>query len=194
MPRQKNERTINFKPITTDFLPVGVNDSDVISLLPEEIESIYLMDLLNLYQEEAAQKMEVSRSTFARIIKSARQKIATSILNGKSLHLITVKNKYIVAFCSNSKEIFENLEPKNQFICILKIDKNSIISKLFLDNPIYLNNSKPAKILPEIFINHDVNFFITSKIGEGLKNSMNAKGINIIKQNNFDINSLKNIF
>ena len=46
------------------------------------MEALYLMDLLGLYQEAAAEKMEVSRPTFARIIKSARHKVALALAWG----------------------------------------------------------------------------------------------------------------
>ena len=75
MARHKSKRSISFRPPCSHFIPQEhALHEEAISLLAEEVEALYLMDLLELYQEEAAQKMEVSRPTFARIIKSARNK------------------------------------------------------------------------------------------------------------------------
>lgn len=53
----------------------------------EELEAIRLKDLEGLEQGECAQKMEVSRPTFQRILLSAREKIADSLINGKTIHI-----------------------------------------------------------------------------------------------------------
>ena len=53
----------------------------------EELEAIRLKDLEGLEQSECAEKMEVSRPTFQRILLSAREKIADSLVNGKIIHI-----------------------------------------------------------------------------------------------------------
>jgi predicted DNA-binding protein (UPF0251 family)/DNA-directed RNA polymerase subunit RPC12/RpoP len=53
----------------------------------EELEAIRLKDLEGLEQGECAEKMEVSRPTFQRILISAREKIADSLVNGKTIHI-----------------------------------------------------------------------------------------------------------
>lgn len=53
----------------------------------EELEAIRLKDLEGLEQGECAEKMEVSRPTFQRILLSAREKIADSLVNGKVIHI-----------------------------------------------------------------------------------------------------------
>ncbi len=51
----------------------------------EEIGAIRLKDLEGLNQEEAAEKMNISRPTFQRILVEARQKIAESLIKGKAI-------------------------------------------------------------------------------------------------------------
>jgi hypothetical protein len=51
----------------------------------DELEAIRLADLEGLYQEQAAEKMGVSRPTFARILESGRKKVADALVNGKGL-------------------------------------------------------------------------------------------------------------
>jgi len=53
----------------------------------EEIEALNLKDVENMDQETAAKKMGVSRSTFQRIIKSARYKLVKAITEGKALKI-----------------------------------------------------------------------------------------------------------
>jgi predicted DNA-binding protein (UPF0251 family) len=60
---------------------------DIITLLPEEVEAIRLADLLDLEQEEIAQRMGVSRKTAWKDLHSARKKIADAVINGKALHM-----------------------------------------------------------------------------------------------------------
>ncbi|MDF2594764.1 MAG: hypothetical protein K0R69_1105 [Clostridia bacterium] len=53
----------------------------------EELEAIRLKDLEGFEQGECAAKMEVSRPTFQRILLAAREKIADSLINGKTIHI-----------------------------------------------------------------------------------------------------------
>ena len=62
-------------------------DGIVISLQPEEIELIRLIDLEGLEQEEAAEKLGVSRKTAWRDLHEARRKIADALVNGKGIDM-----------------------------------------------------------------------------------------------------------
>ncbi len=63
------------------------DESEGISLQPEEIELIRLIDLEGLEQEEAAEKLGVSRKTAWRDLHEARRKIADALVNGKSIEM-----------------------------------------------------------------------------------------------------------
>jgi predicted DNA-binding protein (UPF0251 family) len=56
-----------------------------ISLTLDEFEALRLADHEGLYQEKAAQQMNVSRPTFGRILESAHRKIAEVLVHAKSL-------------------------------------------------------------------------------------------------------------
>jgi predicted DNA-binding protein (UPF0251 family) len=58
-----------------------------VALTVDELEAIRLADLEGLYQEEAAQRMNVSRQTFGRIITEAHKKIADALVHGKALSI-----------------------------------------------------------------------------------------------------------
>jgi predicted DNA-binding protein (UPF0251 family)/DNA-directed RNA polymerase subunit RPC12/RpoP len=53
----------------------------------EELEAVRLKDLEGLEQSQCAEKMGVSRPTFQRILLSAREKIADSLVNGKMIRI-----------------------------------------------------------------------------------------------------------
>ncbi len=53
----------------------------------DEFEAIRLSDYLGLYQEKAAEMMQISRQSFALILKSARKKIARTLVDGRGLEI-----------------------------------------------------------------------------------------------------------
>ncbi|HCW79962.1 MAG TPA: hypothetical protein DG942_02510 [Ruminococcaceae bacterium] len=89
MARPVKWRKIENVPAVQFFVPAeaGLDAVPENILKIEEIEAIRLKDLEGLEQEECAEKMEVSRPTFQRILISARQKIADSLINGKAIHI-----------------------------------------------------------------------------------------------------------
>jgi predicted DNA-binding protein (UPF0251 family)/predicted Fe-Mo cluster-binding NifX family protein len=89
MSRPQKHRRVAFIPDVTFFKPAGIplRDIEEIQLTVEELEAIRLKDLEGLEQGEGADKMNVSRPTFQRILSSARQKIAEALLNGKSIRI-----------------------------------------------------------------------------------------------------------
>ena len=52
-----------------------------------ELESIRLVDLEGLTQEEAAERMGISRRTFWNDLKSARIKVATALVKGMPIRI-----------------------------------------------------------------------------------------------------------
>jgi predicted DNA-binding protein (UPF0251 family) len=51
----------------------------------DEFEAVRLADAEELYHEEAAARMNISRQTFGRIVGEARKKIAGAITSGKAI-------------------------------------------------------------------------------------------------------------
>ena len=89
MSRPVQARKIEFVPRITFFKPAGVPrlELEEVALTLDELEALRLADLNGLYQEKAAPKMAVSRSAFARILESARRKVADALVHGKCLRL-----------------------------------------------------------------------------------------------------------
>jgi len=89
MPRPIKWRRIAFIPEATYFKPAGISlrALEEVCLSMEEVEAIRLKDLEGLEQEEGAEKMNISRPTFQRVLTSARQKIAEALLHGKAIRI-----------------------------------------------------------------------------------------------------------
>jgi predicted DNA-binding protein (UPF0251 family) len=89
MGRPKTCRRVGFLPDTKFFKPRGIPLSllEEVILTVDECEAIRLADLEGLYQEQAAEKMAVSRQTFGRIIESAHKKVAETLIKGKALKI-----------------------------------------------------------------------------------------------------------
>jgi len=194
MPRHKCRRATSYQPLITRFMPKGGVHEEAITLIPEEIEALYLMDLLGLYQEEAATKMEVSRPTFARIIKTARQKVSLALLCGHQLHLEVKRDRYVIAFCCDDKEHFENLHPKGKYIFIFTVQDQTIEQTLCLDNPAHEKEVKPPLTLTPLFQEYNVNFFLTATLGQGLKNTLASGGIQVISKESISEEEIPKLF
>lgn len=53
----------------------------------DELEAVKLADYDGLKHEEGAEKMNISRATFGRILEKGRKKIAGSIIKGKAIRI-----------------------------------------------------------------------------------------------------------
>lgn len=81
-------RKIENVPSILNFIPSkNETEGPKNTLKMEELEAIRLKDLEGLEQGECAEKMEVSRPTFQRILISAREKVADSLINGKAINV-----------------------------------------------------------------------------------------------------------
>jgi len=56
-----------------------------IDLLRDELETLKLCDMEGLTQEQAGQKMGISRGTIQRILTRARQKVTEALVTGAAL-------------------------------------------------------------------------------------------------------------
>ncbi len=100
-------------PESNYFKPRGIPLSmlEEVNLTVDELEAIRLADLDGLYQEQAAEKMKVSRQTFGRIIESAHKKVAEALVKGKALKIeggefeMAARRKFKCDECQHSWEL-----------------------------------------------------------------------------------------
>lgn len=89
MPRPKFNRHIGFLPKNFCFKPKGIPLSELeeVVLSVDELEAMRLADCEGLYQEQSAQKMQISRQTFGRVLESAHKKVAQALIEGKAIRI-----------------------------------------------------------------------------------------------------------
>jgi predicted DNA-binding protein (UPF0251 family) len=74
-------------PPTNSFAPSPQGNLEPIFLEMAELEAFRLVDLEGLSQEEAGQRMRISRGTVWRLVQSARRKTAQAISEGRPLRI-----------------------------------------------------------------------------------------------------------
>jgi uncharacterized protein len=89
MPRPKCCRRVGALPVCPIYKPAGVPVSSLreVALEVDEFEALRLADYEGLYQEQAAERMGVSRQTFGRIVEAARKKVAQALIEGCALKI-----------------------------------------------------------------------------------------------------------
>jgi len=82
---------LGITPPIGSFTPNPPRNLEPISLEMAELEAFRLVDLEGLSQEEAGQRMGVSRGTVWRLVQSARKKTAQALSEGRPLLFTTEK-------------------------------------------------------------------------------------------------------
>ena len=87
MARPKQYRKIDAPPLMMGFKPFGIKRSllESVTLQYDEYEAIRLLDYEGLNQEQASERMNISRPTLTRIYEIARKTIAKALMEGKMI-------------------------------------------------------------------------------------------------------------
>ncbi len=78
---------IEHDPKARIFKPYPDSESEPVILEPDELEVLRLVDLEGLSQEEAGEKMGISRGTIWRLLKSARRKTTLALTDGRTIRI-----------------------------------------------------------------------------------------------------------
>jgi predicted DNA-binding protein (UPF0251 family) len=78
-----NINSMIFIPHAPDGRPIAAGEPIV--LAPDEVEALRLVYLEGLRQEEAAERMGISRGTLWRTLDSARRKLVRAIIEGRPI-------------------------------------------------------------------------------------------------------------
>jgi len=89
MPRPRKWRKVCCLPDSSRFGPLDspAEGEYFVNMTVDEYETIRLIDLEGLSQEECAGQMNVARTTVQGIYSDARKKLAESLVNGKILRI-----------------------------------------------------------------------------------------------------------
>ena len=105
-------RRVECSPGVTYFKPRGipVAQLDEVILSLDEYEAIRLADQEGLYQEAAAEQMNISRQTFGNILRTAHQKVAEALVQGLAMKIeggsyqMETMKKFQCAECNHTWE------------------------------------------------------------------------------------------
>jgi predicted DNA-binding protein (UPF0251 family) len=107
MAKPKKDRQVQYPPSVVYFKPQGIPmvalEQETITV--DEYEAIRLVDRDGLDQAQAAKRMGVSRATCARIVESARRKVASALSEGKAIRIeggnvVLKRNRFRCIDCS----------------------------------------------------------------------------------------------
>lgn len=128
MTRPKKDRVIYREPLFSRFKPAGIKAAilDRIDLTIDEYEATRLADYLGYNHLQASKIMNISRSTFSRLIDRARNKIAIFIIEGKELDITggAIKFAKDLSKCHDCGLIFES---KAEILRCPECNSNNII-------------------------------------------------------------------
>ena len=79
---------VGITPPITGLTPNPPRGLEPIFIDRAELEALRLVDLERLSQEQAGQRMGVSRGTVWRLLQSARRKTAQALVEGKPLQIV----------------------------------------------------------------------------------------------------------
>lgn len=112
VPKPKKQRYVDQPPSVAYFKPQGIPlfQLEQVVLAVEEYEAIRLVDYEGMHLEEAADRMQVSRATFARIVDSAHRKIGTALTHGYAIRIeggafVLGRNRFRCRDCGSRWEI-----------------------------------------------------------------------------------------
>ena len=110
MVRPRLNRRVSGEFNTTYFKPAGipVRELETVCLTFDELEAVRLTDLEELYQADAAAKMNISRQTLGNIVTSAHKKIAEALIKGKAIRIEggTVEYMHKLYYCPACESTF----------------------------------------------------------------------------------------
>jgi predicted DNA-binding protein (UPF0251 family) len=78
----------NIPPITS-FTPNPPRNPEPVFIEFAEVEAFRLVDMEGLSQEEAGQRMSISRGTIWRLVQNARRKAAQALSEGRIICIVT---------------------------------------------------------------------------------------------------------
>ncbi len=87
MPRPAKWKNVCSLPESNTFMACSKAQGECVCMTVEEYETIRLIDLEGLTQEECAEQMQVARSTVQRIYNDARKKLARFLVQAGRLKI-----------------------------------------------------------------------------------------------------------
>ncbi len=198
MPRPQKCRRICGMPPCNDFSPRFKYQDETVVLSLDEYETIRIIDYEAKTQEECSKLMNVSRPTISAIYERARQKVATCLVEAKSLKIDGgdyeicqggLKECHHVKKCCQRQRKKENMKKiavtymngvvfphfgKSENFKLYEVADNKVISSKLIDN-----EGQGHGALVTILQAHGVDTLICGGIGAGAQNGLAEAGIKV---------------
>lgn len=189
MPRPKKQRNICAYPDYWSFAPDLDKSNDTVILSLDEFESIRLIDYLHKTQEQCAAQMNISRTSVTAIYNTARNKIASALIEGKRIIIsggdYNIKNTVSsdiktkgsntmrIAVTYENGMIFQHFGKTEQFK-LYDIENGKIIDSQVVDT-----NGQGHGALAGFLKNINADVLICGGIGGGAQIAMQEAGITL---------------
>jgi len=202
MIRPRRIRRISLHPKTKYFKPAGVplRDLEEIVISFEEFEALRLKDLLGKEQKEAAIEMNISQSTFHRMIAEMHKKIAEALIDGKAIKIeggnFIMKKKHMkIAVSSYSdnieKEVSDRFARASYFL-IVDLNEKDIVDIKTIKNEYKDAQGGAGIAVAEMVAKQNVDAVITGNIGPRALDLLNQFNIPVYKFNGSINDAIKN--
>lgn len=84
--------TLGNVPPVTCFTPNPLRIQEPVFIEFAEVEAFRLVDMEGFSQDEAGQRMSISRGTIWRLVQSARRKTAQALSEGRPIYVVTSRS------------------------------------------------------------------------------------------------------
>ena len=183
MARPCKKRWVCSEPRCRRFGPSDVSNDEEVILNLDEYECIRLIDYEGLEQEQCAVQMGVARTTVQAIYKSARRKLADSLVNARHLRIeggdvvmIMPKGGHInmrIAVTYEDGQIFQHFG-HTQMFKIYDVDDGKVVASQVVDT-----NGQGHGALAGFLFGGNVDVLICGGIGGGAQMALAQAGIKL---------------
>ena len=183
MARPCKKRWVCSEPRCRRFGPSDVSNAEEVVLNLDEYECIRLIDYEGLEQEQCAVQMGVARTTVQAIYKSARRKLADSLVNARHLRIeggdvvmIMPKGGHInmrIAVTYEDGQIFQHFG-HTQMFKIYDVEDGKVVASQVVDT-----NGQGHGALAGFLFGGNVDVLICGGIGGGAQMALRAAGIEL---------------
>jgi predicted DNA-binding protein (UPF0251 family)/predicted Fe-Mo cluster-binding NifX family protein len=210
MPRPRKLRYVGCLPESNSFGPLdSYPGKQIVVMTVDEYETIRLIDLLGLSQEECAGRMNIARTTVQSIYNVARKKQADSLVNGRMLKIEGGCYKLCGGFeashdranCRKRKQIDYEQRRKNMKL-IVPVESKSLDAPVcpsfgrtplyvlfdtengtheFLDNAAAASQGGAGIKAAQMLVDNGAAAIITYRCGENAAQVLNAAGVKMYK-------------
>lgn len=180
------------KPRALRVGPLSPNSGQMMHLLHEELEALYLADVKGLYHEACAEAMDVSRPTFAKLLKSARRKCALMFIQGHSLQIDPKPSKLRIILPSDDGKTLSDRFQSARYFVTMVWDGYEVGLESMVSNPIYkqleASGIEPVsdgqakglgsgRLIPPLLQN--ASLVCALEIGDGMRRNIEGLGLDI---------------